>query len=187
MKASVYIATSLDGFIARKDGDIGWLTGDSEGGGEEVNQEDQGQGEDYGYKAFMDSVDALVMGRNSYEKVRSFGGWAYGDKPVVVLSRRPIEIPERLSKTVEAMSGAPEEVVARLSKRGMKHLYIDGGVTIQRFLRAGLIQRLIITRIPTLIGAGIPLFGPLDEDIKLRHVRTQSYPSGFVQSEYEVV
>ena len=183
MKASVYIATSLDGFIAREDGDIGWLTG----GGEEVSQEDQSQNEDYGYGVFMDSVDALVMGRNSYEKVLSFGGWAYGDKPVVVLSRRPIEIPERLSKTVEAMSGAPEEVVARLSERGMKHLYIDGGVTIQRFLRAGLIQRLIITRIPVLIGAGIPLFGSLDGDIKLRHVQTQSYPSGLVQSEYEII
>ena len=186
MKASVYIATSLDGFIARENGGLDWLEGGGEGSNDEVNG-DKRQGEDYGYKAFMNSVDALVMGRNTYEKVRSFGGWTYGDKPVVVLSSRLVEIPEHLSKTVEAMSGSPGEVVARLSERGMKHLYIDGGVTLQRFLRAGLIQRLIITRIPVLIGAGIPLFGPLGGDIKLRHVRTQSYPSGLVQSEYEVV
>ena len=182
MKASVYIATSLDGFIAREDGSLDWL----EGSGEEISQ-GENQGGDYGYKAFMDSVDALVMGRNTFEKVLGFGGWAYGEKPVIVLSSRSLQIPKHLSKTVEAMSGSPEEVVERLSERGMKHLYIDGGVTVQRFLRVGLIQRLIISRIPILIGAGIPLFGPLEQDIKLRHIRTQSYPSGFVQSEYEVV
>ena len=186
MKASVYIATSLDGFIAREDGSLDWL----EGSGEEVNDKDksaESRGEDYGYKDFMDSVDALVMGRNTYEKVLSLGGWAYGDKPVFVLSSRSLEIPEPLSETVEAMSGTPEEVAARLSERSMTHLYIDGGVTVQRFLRAGLIQRLIISRAPVLIGTGIPLFGPLNQDVRLRHVRTQSYPSGFVQSEYEVV
>ena len=189
MKASVYIATSLDGFIARENGDLDWL----EGSGEEVAEEkeevsqDSAQGEDYGYKAFMDSVDALVMGRNTFEKVLSLGPWGYGDKLVFVLSSRPLEIPKHLSQTVEAMSGSPEEVTARLSERGMTHLYIDGGETVQRFLRSGLIQRLIITKMPILIGTGIPLFGPLGRDIKLRHVRTQSYPSGFVQSEYEIV
>ena len=186
MKASVYIATSLDGFIAREDGDLDWLEGSGEEVAKEVS-EDESQGEDYGYRAFMDSVDALVMGRNTFEKVLSLGPWGYGDKPVFVLSSRPLEIPDHLSQTVEAMSGSPEEVVARLSERGMTHLYIDGGVTVQRFLRARLIQRLVITRMPVLIGTGIPLFGPLGEDIKLRHVRTQSYPSGFVQSEYEVI
>ncbi len=182
-RASVYIATSLDGFIARENGDLDWLGGS----GEEVDQKDKSPDEDYGYKEFMNSVDVLVMGRNTFDKVLSFGGWAYGDKPVVVLSSRSLEIPEHLTETVEAMSGTPEEVVARLSERGMTHLYIDGGETVQRFLRAGLIQRLIITRMPVLIGTGIPLFGPLEQDIKLRHVRTQGYPSGFVQSEYEVV
>ena len=186
MKASVYIATSLDGFIARENGALDWLEGSGEEVAKEEVSEDSAQGE-YGYKAFMDSVDALVMGRNTFEKVLSFGEWAYGDKPVVVLSSRPLEIPDYLSPTVEAMSGTPEEVAARLSERGMTHLYIDGGETVQRFLRSRLIQRLIITRMPVLIGAGIPLFGPLDGDIKLRHVRTQSYPSGFVQSEYEIV
>jgi dihydrofolate reductase len=175
MKAIVYIATSLDGLIARPNGDIDWL-GDppSEGG------------EDYGYKKFMDTVDVLVMGRHTFEKLRSFGKWPYGSKPVVVLSSRSLSIPEEISDSVESMSCSPAELAARLSKRGAKHLYVDGGKTIQGFLVAGLIQRLIITKIPVLIGGGIPLFGSLQRDIKLRHVRTRDFPGGIVQSEYEV-
>jgi dihydrofolate reductase len=84
------------------------------------------------------------------------------------------------------MAGSPPEVVARLAERGMKHLYIDGGVTIQRFLQAGLIQRVIITRVPVLLGSGIPLFGSLSRDIRFEHVATRSYPSGLVQSEYVI-
>lgn len=176
MKASVYIATSLDGFIAREDGDLDWL---EENGGETA--------EDYGYQQFMDTVDVLVMGRNTYEKVLNFGEWPYGAKPVVVLSGRSLEIPEHLAKSVETMAGSPGEVVGRLAQRGASRLYIDGGKTIQAFLNARLIQRLIITRIPVLIGAGIPLFGPLAGDIKLRHIETRSFRNGFVQSEYEVL
>ena len=162
MKASVYIATSLDGLIARQNGEIDWLGGSSEEGGE-----------DYGYKEFMDTVDALVMGRNTYEQVLTFGDWPYGAKPVVVLSSRSLRIPERIAKSVETMSCSPIELVSELSKRGAKHLYIDGGKTIQGFLNAGLIQRFIITRIPVLIGTGIPLFGPLRRDIKLHHIETR--------------
>lgn len=175
MKASVYIATSLDGFIARPDGELDWL-----GGG-------NGSGEDYGYQAFMDTVDVLVMGRHTYEKVLTFGAWPYDSKRVVVLSSRPLVIPEHLSPSVEAMSCSPEELVQRLAERGAEHLYVDGGRTIQRFLAAGLIQRLIITRVPVLIGAGIPLFGQLPRDIRLRHAETRSYATGLVQSEYEVL
>jgi dihydrofolate reductase len=176
MNATVYIATSLDGFIAREDGAIDWLPG----------IESADEGEDYGYHAFFDSVDALVMGRNSYEVARTFGDWPYGTKPVVVLTSRSIEIPESMAATVEAMSGSPAEVVQRLAERGAKHLYVDGGKTIQAFLAEGLIQRLIITRVPVLIGSGIPLFGPVPADIHLRHVETRSYPNGLVMSEYEV-
>ena len=175
VKASVYIATSLDGFIARENGDIDWLMGSDDAGGE-----------DYGYQAFMDSVDVLVMGRHSYEKVLSFGKWPYGDKLVVVLSSKPIAIPDDLAPTVEAKSCSPAELVEQLAARGAKHLYIDGGKTIQGFLKAGLIQQLIITRLPILIGSGIPLFGPLTEDITLRHLETRSFTSGFVQSRYEI-
>lgn len=176
MKASVFIATSLDGYIARENGDIDWLPA---AGGE-------GSDEDYGYQKFMDSVDVLVMGRNSFEKVLTFGKWPYGNKQVVVLSSRPLQIPDDIADTVENKSSSPGELVKQLSMRGAKHLYIDGGKTIQGFLATGLIQQIIITRIPILIGNGIPLFGPLIKDIKLRHIETRTFASGLVQSRYEV-
>lgn len=180
IKASVYIATSLDGFIARPDGGLDWLpgaSGDSGGDG----------GEDYGYHAFMDSVDALVMGRHTYETAVAFDPWPYAGTPVVVLSSRPVPIPAPLTAVVESMSAPPHEVVRRLAARGAKHLYIDGGKTIQGFLAAGLIQQLIITTVPILIGSGIPLFGPLPHDIRLRHVETRAFANGMVQSRYDVL
>jgi dihydrofolate reductase len=177
MKGSVYIATSLDGFIARENGDTDWLPGiDTDEGGE-----------DYGYKEFFDTVDVLVIGRKSYEKVLTFKEWPYGSKPVVVLSSRSVNIPKQIARSVESMSCSPTEVVRRLSKRGAKHLYVDGGKTIQGFLREGLIHQMIITKIPVLIGSGIPLFGPLQHDIKLRHIETTTFPDGLVRSRYEVV
>lgn len=179
MKASVYIATSLDGFIARENGELDWLPG-SDG------ESDSG-GEDYGYHAFMDSVDALVMGRNTFELVLSFGQWSYGNKRVIILSSKPLQIPSHLPPTVESTLCSPSELVQNLSEEGLQHLYIDGGKTIQSFLNAGLIQELIITKIPVLIGSGIPLFGPLDDDKKLRHVESLTYENGFVQSKYEVM
>ena len=133
----------------------------------------------------MDTVDFLVMGRNTYEKVLSFGQWPYS-KPVVVLTSRPINIADELAKSVEAMSGSPADIVDELSKRGAEHLYIDGGKTIQSFLGDDLIQRIIITRIPVLLGEGIPLFGPLHRDIRLRHLATRTFADGKVQCEYEV-
>lgn len=176
MKASVYIATSLDGYIARPDGGIDWL-------GEEEEEGD----EDYGYHAFMETVDVLVMGRNTYEKVLTFGDWPFASQRVVVLTSRPLQIPESLNETVQVMSGSPESVVQQLEQQGARHLYVDGGQTIQRFLAAGLIQRLIITRVPVLIGEGIPLFGPIPQDIRLAHIQTTAYATGLVQSEYEVL
>jgi dihydrofolate reductase len=170
MRASVFIATSLDGFIARQDGALDWLPADG--------------GEPHGYTEFMATVDAIVIGRKTFETVLTFDEWPYGKKPVVVLSSRPADLAAPAGAVCDMMAGTPHEVVARLSQRGMKHLYIDGGVTIQRFLEAGLIQRLIITRIPVLLGSGIPLFGPVSRDIRLEHVATRSYPSGMVQSEY---
>jgi dihydrofolate reductase len=120
--------------------------------------------------------------------VLKFEEWPYGDKRVVVLSRRPLDFSgvRREGARVEQMSGDPGEIAARLEAQGVRHAYIDGGITIQRFLRAGLIQRLIITRVPVLIGTGIPLFGVVDGDVPLRHVATRTYASGLVQSEYAV-
>lgn len=177
LKATVFIATSLDGFIARPDGAIDWLPTGADT-----------KFEDYGYADLMKSVDALVMGRKTYETVRGFGGeWPYGKKPVVVLSSKKIEIPKELSKMVTVMSGNIGAIRDYLATLDVKHIYVDGGVTIQRFLNAGAIDRLIITRIPVLIGEGIPLFGKLENgDVSLAHIGTKTYPSGLVQSEYAV-
>jgi dihydrofolate reductase len=178
MKTSVYIATSLDGFIARENGDLDWLP---------AIEDPETGGEDYGYNAFMESVDVLVMGRNSYEIVRSFEPWPYGDKRVIVLSRTLAELADNLPPTVELRSSSPTELVDELRETGAQHAYIDGGKTIQSFLDVGLIQELIITRIPVLIGSGIPLFGPLAQDVALQHVETRSYANGLVQSQYRVL
>lgn len=177
MRASVFIATSLDGFIARPDGALDWLPG---GDGTPLD-------EDHGYGAFMATVDVVVIGRGTYEKVQTFGGWPYGHMAVRVLSTRPLELPASLPPSVEAMSGPPAEILARLDRLGFQHAYVDGGRTIQAFLSAGLIQRIVLTRVPVLIGEGIPLFGALPHDVRLVHVRTRSFETGLVQSEYDVV
>lgn len=172
MTLSVFIGTSLDGFIARPNGELDFLP--------------EGGGEPHGYDEFFASVDALVIGRKTFETVLNFKTWPYGDKRVVVLSSRPLDLSAVAEGVVEQMSGTPTEIVSQLAASGANHLYIDGGITIQRFLRAGLVGRLIITRVPVLIGEGIPLFGALPHDIRLRHVATRHYESGLVQSEYEI-
>jgi dihydrofolate reductase len=169
MRTSVFVGTSLDGFLARPDGGLDFLPA--------------GGGEPHGYDEFYASVDAVVIGRKTYEIVLGFGGWGYGKKPVFVLSTHELP-PFPRGAVAEQLSGPPPEIVARLAARGFQHLYVDGGETIQRFLAAGLIDRLVITRVPVLIGSGIPLFGPLPSDIALEHVTTRQYASGLVQSEY---
>ncbi len=171
MRASVFVGVSVDGFLARANGDLDWLPA--------------GGGEPHGYDEFMATVDALVIGRKTYEAVLTFDQWPYGARPVFVLSTHALA-PAPAGAQVERMEGDPAEIVARLTKRGLRHAYVDGGVTIQRFLRAGVIQRLTITRVPVLIGAGIPLFGEMPRDIVLRHIATRQYASGLVQTEYEV-
>jgi dihydrofolate reductase len=118
--------------------------------------------------------------------VLKFDEWPYGKKQVVVLSSRPSDVVAPTGAVCDAMSGTPEEVVRSLAERGLKHLYIDGGITIQRFLEAGMIQRMIITHIPVLLGGGIPLFGALSRDVRCQHVATRWYSSGMVQSEYTI-
>jgi len=173
MTASVFVGTSVDGFIARQNGDLDWLP--------------TGGGEPHGYDEFIASVDTIVIGRKTFETVLTFGAWPYGDKRVVVLSGHSVDLSAARGGIVEQMGGPPAEIVAKLAASGAHHVYVDGGITIQRFLRAGLIDRLVITRVPVLIGEGVPLFGSLPHDVRLRHVATRSYPSGLVQSEYEVV
>lgn len=173
MICSTFIGTSVDGFIARINGELDFLPADG--------------GEPHGYPEFFASIDALVIGRKTFETVLGFSTWPYGKKPVIVLSSRPLDFSGIPDANVEQMSGSPAEIVAKLAERGFRHVYIDGGITIQEFLRAGQIQRLVITRVPVLIGQGIPLFGTLPQDVKLRHVETKSYATGLVKTEYEVV
>lgn len=180
MKTSVYIATSFDGFIARKNGELDWLPGAD---GEPVPDS---EGEDFGYNAFIQSIDTLIMGRNTFETVISFGQWPY-KKPVIVLSSTLDKLPDDLPATVELKCCSPEELSDELNISGARHLYIDGGKTIQKFLEAGLIDELIISQVPVLIGSGIPLFGPLNKDIKLSHLETTSFKNGFVQNKYKVI
>ena len=162
---------SVDGFLARPDHSLDFL--------------DTGEQEPHGFEEFYASVDVVVIGRKTFEVVLTFGEWPYGKKPVVVLSSHPLDFSSVKGGVVEQMSGEPTEIVMQLKSRGFKHAYIDGGMTIQRFLAAGCIDRLVVTRVPVLIGAGVPLFGPVPRDINLRHVATRSYKGGLVQSEYE--
>jgi dihydrofolate reductase len=175
MKISIYIATSLDGFIARPDGDIEWLH----------TLTDPNDKEDYGYAEFMASIDCIVMGRKTLEKVLTFPDWPY-DKPVIVLSNTLKVIPEQCIGKIEIFQGTVDDLVIKLKAEKRERIYIDGGKTIQSFLAGGYVSDLTLTRIPILIGSGLPLFGSISKDIKLKHIVTKSFPSGFVQSTYEL-
>lgn len=174
VKTSVFVGASVDGFIARPNGDLDFL--------------DAAGSEPHGYEEFIATVDTIVMGRRTFETVLGFGVWPYEDRRVVVLGSRPVDLATATARggRVEQMSGAPADIVSRLAAEGAQHGYVDGGVTIQGFLRAGLIQRLVVSRVPVLIGSGIPLFGTLLRDVPLRHVATRAFQGGLVQSEYEV-
>ena len=173
-KISVYIATSLDGFIARKNGDIDWLTAV------------EAAGEDYGYQEFISSVDLLVMGRHTYEKVLTFETWPYPDKKVIVLSSSHPPLPKELEDKVEVVNQSPRELLKTLDSTGSRNVYLDGGKTIQRFLREGLVDEMTITIIPILLGEGLSLFGPLEHDMKLRLMESKHFKNGLVQCKYRV-
>lgn len=177
-KISAYIATSLDGFIARSNGDIDWL---------EKENARIPRGEDCGFHQFLDTVDALIMGRKTFEKILSFDAWAYGSTPVIVLSSTPVVIPDRLADTVTHSSESPDQLIRRLDQEGKKHIYVDGGLTIQSFLAQGQVDEITITTLPVLLGDGIPLFGPLTTDVRLGHLNTRTFDFGFVQTHYAVI
>ena len=175
---SVFIATSLDGFIARTNGSIDWLN--------EANKSVT-PGEDCGYSNFMADIDALVMGRNTFEQVLTFDSWPYGSTPVVVLSRREISLPFNVPPCVSVSNETPSTLVARLTEHGATKIYVDGGLTIQSFLSAGLIDDITITVIPVLLGSGRPLFGSLPADVHLAHENARVFDFGFVQNRYRVI
>ncbi|QDO99916.1 dihydrofolate reductase family protein [Thalassotalea sp. PS06] len=177
LQCSAYIAISVDGFIAGEGGDLSWLN--------EANALVP-QGEDCGFAAFMGSIDYLVMGRHTYEKVLSFGGdWVYS-KPVIVLSSRFVSIPDHLKDKVSASSQPIAELCLKLANKGARRIYVDGGYTIRQFIDAGLLTDIELTLIPILIGKGIPLFNGLQQRQKLKLVNSNVYDFGFVQLKYEV-
>ncbi|TFC01590.1 dihydrofolate reductase [Cryobacterium adonitolivorans] len=171
----VFVGTSLDGFIARENGDFDWLVAAGDAIGET------------GYDEFFASVDALVVGRATFDTVRGFVDWPYAGKRVLVLSRTLLRSFDVESEPDATAHATLDDVIATLVAEGHRRVYVDGGRTIQSFLRAGLIREITITRAPVLLGAGIPLFGPLDGDVQLRHVGTRELGAGFTQSSYEVL
>lgn len=171
MKTRVYIATSLDGFIARKGGDLDWLTPFED---KEAFSR---------YRKFMSTIDAVVIGRGTFEKVLTFPSWPYRQK-VFVLSSSLKKAPAKLRRKVTVLSLKPVDLLRYLPDRGISGVYIDGGIVIQDFLRADCIDEMIITRVPVLLGSGIPLFGTLGRDLAFEHKHTRVFSNGLVQSHY---
>lgn len=173
--AHVFIATSLDGFIARPDGDIDWL----------LQRDDPA--EDHGYADFIADKDHIVMGRGTYEKVLTLGPWAY-DRPVLVLSQQLADapVPQALQDKVRFSGGSPREVMNALAAQGVQRVYVDGGQLVQSFLRDGLIADMVISTVPVLLGSGRRLFGALSGDIDWTLLSSRSFASGLVQSSYRL-
>ena len=184
MKVSAFIATSIDGFIARTNGDIDWL--------------DQANallpvGEDCGYSHFFKQIDCLIVGRKTFEKVLSFKEWPYGEKIVFVMSKKGITLPERLSTTVSSTDKSPSELKQELAQKGFKRIYIDGGQVISSFLNSGLLDEITITRIPVMIHEGIPLFKSHGDfssltkhDLWFELAESRSWPFGFIQEVWKL-
>lgn len=171
--AHVFCGISLDGFIARTDGGLDFL----DPYGDDEAFED--------YNEFVSGIDVFVFGRGTFEKVLEFKTWPF-KKPVFILSSSLKKLPKRIEKRAEILDMEPAAVIECLTEKGFKAAYIDGGKVVQSFLRAGLVDTLRIHRTPLLIGRGIPLFGELDRDIELEHIRTKAASSGGVKSYYKV-
>lgn len=171
----VYIAVSLDGFIAKPDGGIDWL-----------NEAPNPNGSDFGFSEFIARVDAILMGRATYEKVLTFDHWPY-HIPVMVLSNTLKEVPDDLVGKVQIVSGALVHVITQLGAQGFTNLYIDGGRVIQSFLREDLIDELIVTRFPILLGKGIPLFSELNDTLDFSHMETEVIENYLVKTRYRRV
>ncbi len=176
MKKSVFIAASLDGYIARADGGIDWL----------IDADNKPEA-DFGYNEFIKNIDVIIMGRKTFEQILSFDNWPYRNIKLVVLTTDKIFLPDNFNRDVEITNEPPVDLIKRLEKEKFSHAYIDGGKTIQNFLREGLIDEITVTTIPVLIGVGISLFGSLSSDVKLKLLSSRFYDNGFVQSKYKVI
>jgi dihydrofolate reductase/predicted GNAT family N-acyltransferase len=169
-KISIYIATSIDGYIARTDNSLDWL--DRVGGYDE----------DYGFQELLNSIDALIIGRKTYEIATTVSD-PYPGKRVVVLSNSL----DSVRQGMELYHGDLTDLVTRLHSEGIRHIWVDGGITISQFLSLQIVDTMTISIIPVLLGSGIPLFNPIDKEISCRLVSSQSYPSGLVQFNYEII
>ncbi|RBY75171.1 dihydrofolate reductase [Blastococcus sp. TF02-09] len=175
---SVFLGMSVDGFIARLDHDLSWLTGGDDAGG----PPDDGEGGDFGFGEFVASIDALVMGRSTYDVISPLAEWPYQGKPVHVLSSTlPPDADGRI-----VVHRSFDQAVDALTAAGYRRVYVDGGRTVHQFLVAGLIGDLTLSRVPVLIGTGHTPFGELPADIALEHERTRTFAGGMVQSTYRV-
>ncbi len=185
MKCSVYIATSADGYIATPDGGVDWL--DSAGNAESGDRASMGDG---GFSSYLDTVDCMVMGRKTMEKVASFNlppeQWPSRDLPVYVLSDTLSQPPRGLPETVEIFSGSIPELIDQLKVKGFKHAYIDGGSTITSFLQCDLIDEICVSQAPILLGSGLPLFGNLGKTVKLSAAQAKVFSNDFIQWKYLV-
>lgn len=174
MKNIVFIAKSLDGYIAGKNGELEWL-----------HAIPNPENNDMGYNQLMEDIDAIVMGRTTFETVLGFGiEWPY-QKPVFVLSRSIKVVPEKLKDKVFLLAGSPKEILQEIHAKGYFRLYIDGGRTVQEFLKADLIDELRITTIPILLGGGFPLFGELPVAMEFEHIQSEVFLNQIVQDHYK--
>lgn len=156
---------SLDGYIARKNGSIDWLM---------KFNDTVPSGEDCGFKNFLNEIDLIIMGRNTFEQVLTFGSWPYGNKKMVVLSSTLKKVPTHLEENVSIENQPPKDLLEKISYLHYRNIYIDGGITIQSFLKQKLINTFTITTIPIIIGDGIPLFGNIKDDIGLKLIESRS-------------
>ena len=170
----VFIATSLDGFIADQKGSVDFLY-----------KYPEPSGEDMGYYNFMSTIDALVMGRKTFETVLGFGvEWPY-TKPVFVWTTHLKSVPKELEAKVQFINGNPKQIISKLNEMNLHHIYIDGAKTIQSFLNEDLIDEMTITTVPLLLGSGIPLFNDISKEIKFEGVESKTYSHGLIQSVYK--
>lgn len=173
MSNKVYIATSIDGFIATPNGGLKWL--------EEIPNPDKS---DFGFSEFVSGIDAIIMGRKTFDKVLSFNAWPY-DKPVFVLSNLLKNVPLSLEGCAEIIKGDIKEIISDLNAKGFRNLYIDGGKVIQSFLKRDLIDEMIISQVPIILGNGIPLFGVIDRKLNFKLIKSEVFNSSLVKNYYQ--
>ena len=184
MKCSVFIATSADGYIATSEGAVDWLHTSG-------NQDaDMSANPDMGFHHFIASVDCMIMGRKCMQTLADFNlapeQWPYGDIKIYVLSHSVSVAPENMRNKVEMYSGDILALINKLASDGYQHAYIDGGKTITAFINQQLINEMIITKAPIILGEGIPLFGKIEKPIKLLEANATAFPNDFIQIKYSV-